>query len=708
MMSSIVANARYGLIAAAPYPMSRHMWWHSRASPASTTNPTLVRAFSRMRWWCTALVDRSDGIGASSREDPRSDRIRICAPAAISIDARWRISSSAARRPAAPSATGYRHGMIADRKSGVSGCCSHVHELAQLVVVDDRLVEEDLAARGGAGRQQVRLGADRAAERGHELLADRVERRVRDLGEQLREVVEQEPGACREHRDGRVGAHRPGRLGAGLGHRLDDDLDLFGGVAERLLLLQHQRVRRQLVVRDAQVVEVDDALAQPVAVRAPAGEVGLELVVADDPALGRVDQEHPARLQTALEHHVLRGDVEHADLRGHDDQVVAGDHVARGAQAVAVEHRPDDAAVGERDRRGPVPGLHDRRVEPVEVLARRVHLLVALPRLGDHHEHGVRQRVTAHVEQLEHLVERGRVAGAGGADREDPLEVAWQEVALEERLARPHPVAVALHRVDLAVVADVAVRVGQGPRRERVGREARVHQGHRRVHPLVLEVREELRELVGDEHALVDEGARREARDVAAAVDEPADGVLDPLAQHEGATFQVDARRAVALDEDLPERRHRRERLGAERGAVGRDVAPPQHAQALLGDDRVDRRHVGLGDRRVGGEEHQPRRVPPLGRKAEVDHAPEEAARGLDEDAGAVAGVLLGAARPPVVEVAEGLDAGAHDVVAAVALHVHDERDAAGVVLEARVVEALLLGWGCARLADGIPPGSVA
>jgi hypothetical protein len=40
--------------------------------------------------------------------------------------------------------------------------------------------------------------------------------------------------------------------------------------------------------------------------------------------------------------------------------------------------------------------------------------------------------------------------------------------------------------------------------------------------------------------------------------------------------------------------------------------------------------------------------------------------------------------------------------------HVHDERDAAGVVFKARVVEALLLGWGCARLVDGIPPGSVA
>jgi hypothetical protein len=38
---------------------------------------------------------------------------------------------------------------------------------------------------------------------------------------------------------------------------------------------------------------------------------------------------------------------------------------------------------------------------------------------------------------------------------------------------------------------------------------------------------------------------------------------------------------------------------------------------------------------------------------------------------------------------------------------VHDERDAAGVVLESRVVEALLLRWGCARLADVVLRGRV-
>ena len=80
---------------------------------------------------------------------------------------------------------------------------------------------------------------------------------------------------------------------------------------------------------------------------------------------------------------VLGRNVEHADFGGHDDQVVLGDVVARRAQAVAVEHRADDRAVGERDRRRAVPRLHQAGVIFVERLQVRVHQLVVLPRLRE-------------------------------------------------------------------------------------------------------------------------------------------------------------------------------------------------------------------------------------------------------------------------------------------------------------------------------------
>ena len=70
--------------------------------------------------------------------------------------------------------------------------------------------------------------------------------------------------------------------------------------------------------------------------------------------------------------------------------VVVGDDVARRAQAVAIERRADLAAVGEGDRRRPVPRLHQRRVVFVEGAALRVHQRVG-PGFGDQHHHRMRR-----------------------------------------------------------------------------------------------------------------------------------------------------------------------------------------------------------------------------------------------------------------------------------------------------------------------------
>ena len=136
----------------------------------------------------------------------------------------------------------------------------------------------------------------------------------------------------------------------------------------------------------------------------------------------RVDEEHLARVQAPLQHDVLGRDVEHPDLRGHDDEVVVRDAVARRPQAVAIEHGADDRAVGEGDRRGAVPRLHERRVVLVERPPLRIERRIAAPRLGDHHQHGVRQRAARHDEELEHVVEGRRVGAALADDRQNLRE----------------------------------------------------------------------------------------------------------------------------------------------------------------------------------------------------------------------------------------------------------------------------------------------
>ena len=239
-----------------------------------------------------------------------------------------------------------------------------------------------------------------------------------------------------------------------------------------------------------------------------------------------------------------RGDVEHADLAGQHHQAVVGDPVAGRAQAVAVEDGADDRAVGEGHRRRSVPRLHQRRVVPVEGPAGRVHGPVVLPRLGDHHQHGVvdgapprwRSSSTSsnEAESLAPGVTTGKARSSPGI----------RSVA-QQRLTGPHPVAVAGQGVDLAVVGHVPVRVGQRPGRERVGREAGVDQGQAADQPLVVQVGVELGQLVRGQHPLVGDRPGRQRGEVA-----PLDLVLGPLAHHVGQP--VEGQRRVARAAGVP------------------------------------------------------------------------------------------------------------------------------------------------------------
>ena len=572
-----------------------------------------------------------------------------------------------------------------------------VPDLGQVVVVEHGERQHDLATGGRGGVEQVRLRPDGSRQRRDQLLADGVERRVGHLREHLREVVEQQPRLVAQRRDRGVGPHRPDRLGTAVRHRREQDAELLLGVAEDLLAPGDRGMGVDDVLALGQVGEMDQAGVQPLVVRVLGGELALDLVVLDDAVLVDVDQEHPAGLEPPLADDARRVEVEHADLGGEHDEAVVGDPVAAGTQAVAVEDGTDLGAVGEHHAGGAVPRLHQRGVELVERAALPVHLPVVLPGLRDHHQHRVGQAATAHVQQLQDLVEARGVRGTRRTDREQPLEVARDQVGVQQCLTGPHPVAVAHHGVDLAVVRDVAERVGQRPARERVGGEARVDDGERGRHPLVGEVGIEGVELGRGQHALVEQRPSAERGEVDVGL------VLGALAQAEHHPLQRmpgDAR-ALGLDEDLAEVRHHATGGDAHAGGVDRYVAPAEHRETLLVGELLDPRPRLRDVVRVAVEERRTDGVGAERGELEVDDGAEERVGNLDQDPGPVAGARLGTGRAAVVEVVERGQCVLHDVVRRLAGQRRHEGDAARVVLEARVVEPLC-GWASLQCAHPV------
>ena len=93
------------------------------------------------------------------------------------------------------------------------------------------------------------------------------------------------------------------------------------------------------------------------------------------------------------------------------------------------------------------------------------------------------------------------------------------------------------------------------------------------------------------------------------------------------------------------------------------------------------------------GRKHISDAVAPARRQLERDRLAQELVRHLQQEAGAVAGLGVGAGGAAVLEVGERLDPESHDVVGRTVVQARDDGHATGVVLVARVVQAIgLLG----------------
>ena len=149
--------------------------------------------------------------------------------------------------------------------------------------------------------EQVRPRPDERDEAHHQLLADRVDRRVRHLGEVLLEIGVEQLRLRRQRGYGRVGAHGADRLLSGRRHRREQERQVLLRIAERLLAIEQGDVgARGARLDGVEVLEHDLRLLQPLSIGMRARQRLLDLGVGHDAVLDEVDEQHLAGLQAPL------------------------------------------------------------------------------------------------------------------------------------------------------------------------------------------------------------------------------------------------------------------------------------------------------------------------------------------------------------------------------------------------------------------------
>ena len=103
--------------------------------------------------------------------------------------------------------------------------------------------------------ENVALAADIADQRHHHLFANGIDRRIRDLREELLEVIEQRLRPVGKARQRRIRAHRPNRLFALRRHRRENHPQIFIGISEGPLPAKQESQRREGACAKAQATD---------------------------------------------------------------------------------------------------------------------------------------------------------------------------------------------------------------------------------------------------------------------------------------------------------------------------------------------------------------------------------------------------------------------------------------------------------------------
>ena len=278
------------------------------------------------------------------------------------------------------------------------------------------------------------------------------------------------------------------------------------------------------------------------------------------------------------------------------------------------------------------------------------------------------------------------------------VEIRAEQVGLHGAAARVHPVDVAAHRVDFAIVGHKAERMRQLPAGEGVGRKPLVHEAQRRDAQRVAQIIVKTADLRCQQQPLIDNRAARKAGQVklgqpgqAVLFSQRGQRVLHLLANGQKLAFKrvLVGAAGAATNDALADNRHRFDHRLAKPIHGNRHIAPADQDLAFLFQEFFQRFDDEIAAVLVLRQEAHGHGIIALGRQGDIGlgrPVAKQRVGQLDEDAGTIAQQRVGANRAAMIQVFEDFQRLGNNPMTFSALDMGNKAHPARVMFVPRIV----------------------
>ena len=189
----------------------------------------------------------------------------------------------------------------------------------------------------------------------------------------------------------------------------------------------------------------------------------LNLIIADNASLLRVNHQHTSGTQTVFFDNSCRVNIYDTNLRCENDSIVICNIITRRSETVAVQSSTNSTAIRKGHSSRSVPCLNQRIMIFEEGLQVIIQMRIFAPRLRNHHHNSVRQTASAHQQKLQNIVEHAGIGAGFVNNRHNLLDIITPKTVAAHCLTRTHPVDITAQCIYFTVMHQIAVGMSSLP-----------------------------------------------------------------------------------------------------------------------------------------------------------------------------------------------------------------------------------------------------